>query len=106
VIWAQNVPLFFIAFLVGADELLPGPILTPVGNDFSVRPESVTFFVMAYSLANAVCAFFFGVLSDRSGTMKILIPASIIFAAAAIVYGLFDLPLLVQLNVEAYNYER
>ncbi len=38
--------------------------------------------------------------------MKILIPASIIFAAAAIVYGLFDLPLLVQLNVEAYNYER
>lgn len=56
-IWAQNVTLFFIAFLVGADELLLGPILTPVGKDLSVRPESVTFYVTAYSLANAACAF-------------------------------------------------
>lgn len=82
-IWTQNVTLFFIAFLVGADELLLGPILTPVVNDLSVRPESVTFFVTAYSLANAACVFFFGVLSDRYGRMRILIPASIIVAAAS-----------------------
>ncbi|HBW7964713.1 TPA: MFS transporter [Klebsiella pneumoniae] len=80
--------LFFIAFLIGADELLLGPILTPVGNDLSVRPESVAFFVTAYSLANAACAFFFGVLSDRYGRMRILIPASILFAAASLETGL------------------
>ncbi|HHQ2585761.1 TPA: MFS transporter [Providencia rettgeri] len=66
-IWTQNVTLFFIAFLFDADELLLGPILTPVGNDLSVRPESVTFLVTAYSLANAACAFFFGALFDRYG---------------------------------------
>lgn len=87
-IWAQNVTLFCIAFLVGADELLLGPVLTPVGNDLSVRPESVTFFVTAYSLANAACAFFFGVLSDRYGRMRILIPASILFAATSMGAGL------------------
>nr|WP_229592723.1 MFS transporter [Klebsiella pneumoniae] len=80
--------MFFIAFLIGADELLLGPILTPVGNDLSVRPESVAFFVTAYSLANAACAFFFGVLSDRYGRMRILIPASILFAAASLETGL------------------
>ena len=87
-IWTQNITLFFIAFLIGADELLLGPILTPVGNDLSVRPESVAFFVTAYSLANAACAFFFGVLSDRYGRMRILIPASILFAAASLETGL------------------
>ncbi|KAA0975344.1 MFS transporter [Pseudomonas sp. ANT_J28] len=87
-VWARNVTLFFLAFLVGADELLLGAILTPIGNDLSVRPESVTFFVTAYSLANAACAFFFGVLSDRCGRMRILIPASILFAAASIGTGL------------------
>ncbi|AYO70563.1 MFS transporter (plasmid) [Klebsiella pneumoniae] len=86
--WTQNITLFFIAFLIGADELLLGPILTPVGNDLSVRPESVAFFVTAYSLANAACAFFFGVLSDRYGRMRILIPASILFAAASLETGL------------------
>ncbi|OON34623.1 hypothetical protein BTJ39_23915 [Izhakiella australiensis] len=96
-IWTQNVTLFFIAFLVGADELLLGPILTPVGNDLSVRPESVTFFVTAYSLANTAYAFFFGVLSDRYGRMRILIPASILFAAASMGTGLaatFEMVLL------------
>ncbi|WP_319161706.1 MFS transporter [Klebsiella pneumoniae] len=87
-IWTQNITLFFIAFLIGADELLLGPILTPVGNDLSVRPESVAFFVTAYSLANAACAFFFGVLSDRYGRMRILIPVSILFAAASLETGL------------------
>jgi len=80
---ARNVTLFFIVCLVGADELLLGPI-----NDLSVMPESVTFFVTAYSLANAVYALFFGVLSDRYGRMRILISASILFAAASIGTGL------------------
>lgn len=86
--WALNITLFFIAFLVGADELLLGPILTPIGKDLSVRPESVMFFATAYSLANAACAFFFGVLSDRYGRIRILVPASILFAAASMGTGL------------------
>lgn len=86
--WALNITLFFIAFLVGADELLLGPILTPIGNDLSVRPESVMFFATAYSLANAACAFFFGVLSDRYGRIRILVPASTLFAAASMGTGL------------------
>lgn len=63
-ILAWNTALFFVAFLVGADELLLGPILTPIGNDLFVRPENVTLFVTTYSLANAACAFLFGVLLD------------------------------------------
>ena len=73
----RNIALFFVAFLVGADELLLGPVLVPVGNDLSVRPESVTLFVTAYSLANAACAFFLGALSDRYGRLKILVPSTI-----------------------------
>lgn len=86
----QGISLFAIAFLVGADELLLGPILTPIGNDFSVRPESVTLFVTAYSLGNAVCAFFFGALSDRYGRMQVLIPASIVFAGASVATALTE----------------
>lgn len=82
--YIQRALLFFIAFLVGADELLLGPILTPIGNDLSVRPESITFFITAYSLANAACAFFLGALSDRFGRMQVLVPAAMVFALASV----------------------
>lgn len=51
--WAQKVTLLFIAFIAGFDELLLGPILTPIGNDLPVRPEIVALFVPIYSQANA-----------------------------------------------------
>jgi predicted MFS family arabinose efflux permease len=34
--------LFLIAFLVGADELMLGPILAPIGRELGVQPERVT----------------------------------------------------------------
>lgn len=47
----QSIALFFIAFLVGADELLLGSILEPIGGDLGVPPSQVTLFITAYSLA-------------------------------------------------------
>ncbi|MDW1827934.1 MFS transporter, partial [Vibrio sp. Vb0937] len=52
----QSIALFFIAFLVGADELLLGSILEPIGGDLGVPPSQVTLFITAYSLAIAFCA--------------------------------------------------
>ncbi|MDO6707219.1 hypothetical protein [Photobacterium sp. 1_MG-2023] len=51
----MKILLFFIAFLVGADELMLGPILVPIGQDLGVAPERVTLFITAYSLALACC---------------------------------------------------
>jgi len=96
-VWVRNVALFFIAFLVGADELLLGPILTPIGRDLAVRPESVTLFVTVYSLSNAVCAYGFGVLSDRYGRLTVLVPATLVFAFASVCTGMathFEMALL------------
>ncbi|WP_000479220.1 hypothetical protein [Vibrio mimicus] len=45
-----KVMLFLIAFLVGADELMLGPILAPIGHDLGVPPERVTLFITAYSV--------------------------------------------------------
>ncbi len=47
----QSMILFLVAFLVGADELMLGSILEPIGNDLSVQPSQVTLFITAYSLA-------------------------------------------------------
>ena len=49
----QSMILFLVAFLVGADELMLGSILEPIGNDLSVQPSQVTLFITAYSLAIA-----------------------------------------------------
>ncbi|UTV30899.1 MFS transporter [Photobacterium atrarenae] len=82
--------LFLIAFLVGADELLLGPILAPIGLDLGVKPERVTFFITAYSLAIALAAPYFGRLSDRIGRMKLIVPACVLFGLASIATGLVD----------------
>lgn len=80
--------LFLIAFLVGADEFLLGPILTPIGRDLAVPPERVTFFVAAYSLPLAVLAPVAGALSDRFGRMIVLLPACTLFGLASIATAL------------------
>ncbi|WP_306259997.1 MFS transporter [Pararhizobium sp. IMCC21322] len=89
--------LFLIAFLVGADEFLLGPILTPIGSDLGVPPERVVLFVAAYSLPLALLAPIFGNLSDRFGRVTVLAPASLVFAIASIATSLvnsFELGLL------------
>lgn len=76
--------LFLIAFLVGSDEFLLGPILTPIGADLGVRPEQVTWFVAAYALPLALCAPLFGGLSDRVGRRRILAPAIAAFSLGSL----------------------
>lgn len=76
--------LFLIAFVVGADEFLLGPILTPIGRDLAVPPERITTFIAAYSLPLAFLAPIGGALSDRFGRMTVLIPASALFGLASI----------------------
>ncbi|ENM5793631.1 MFS transporter [Vibrio mimicus] len=85
-----KVMLFLIAFLVGADELMLGPILTPIGHDLGVPPERVTLFITAYSVALALVAPLLGGWSDRFGRLAIMLPASIIFGAASIATGLVE----------------
>lgn len=80
--------LFLIAFLVGADEFLLGPILTPIGNDLGIAPERVTLYITAYALPLALLAPLFGFLSDRHGRLAVLLPATATFAAASVLTGL------------------
>ncbi|OOF22472.1 MFS transporter [Salinivibrio proteolyticus] len=89
--------LFCTAFLVGADELLLGPILQPIGHDLGVPPERVTLFVTAYSVSIAIVAPYLGRLSDRYGRMSIMRPACFLFGVASISTGLvnqFDIGLV------------
>ncbi|WP_348687839.1 MFS transporter [Aeromonas bestiarum] len=85
-----KVLLFLIAFLVGADELMLGPILAPIGRELGVQPERVTLFITAYSLALAMIAPLLGTLSDRLGRMKVMLPATLLFGAASVVTGLVE----------------
>ncbi|MBV7263450.1 MFS transporter [Photobacterium sp. WH24] len=82
--------LFFIAFLVGADELMLGPILAPIGNDLGVPPERITLFITAYSVALAVIAPLLGAYSDRRGRLAVMIPASVLFGLASVATGLVE----------------
>lgn len=76
--------LFLIAFLVGADEFLLGPILTPIGADLSVPPERIALFITAYSLPLAIMAPILGGVSDRYGRLAILVSATLVFGLASI----------------------
>lgn len=76
--------LFLIAFLVGADEFLLGPILTPIGADLSVSPERIALFITAYSLPLAIMAPILGGVSDRYGRLAVLVPSTLVFGLASI----------------------
>lgn len=75
---------FLIAFFVGADEFLLGPILTPIGADLSVPPERIALFITAYSLPLAIMAPILGGVSDRYGRLAVLVPTTLVFGIASI----------------------
>ena len=76
--------LFAIAFLVGVDEFLLGPILAPIGSELGVAPAHVALYVAAYNLPLAILAPVFGAASDRHGRHVILIPSILLFGAASV----------------------
>lgn len=80
----QTILLFLIAFLVGSDEFLLGPILTPVGADLGVSPERITLFIGAYALPLALLAPILGGLSDRIGRRNVLLPAVGLFCLGSL----------------------
>jgi Arabinose efflux permease len=80
----HQILLFLIAFLVGADEFLLGPILTPIGTDLSVPPERIALFITAYSLPLALMAPVLGGVSDRYGRLAVLVPSTLVFGLASI----------------------
>lgn len=82
--------LFLIAFLVGADELMLGPILAPIGKDLGVQPERITLFITAYSVALAMVSPLLGSLSDRLGRIKVMLPAALLFGVASVATGLVE----------------
>ncbi|WP_337111809.1 MFS transporter [Photobacterium sp. Hal280] len=86
----MTIVLFCVAFLVGADELMLGPILVPIGHDLGVAPERVTLFITAYSVALALIAPVLGAYSDRHGRLAVMIPASVLFGLASIATGLVE----------------
>lgn len=81
---AKTILLFLIAFLVGSDEFLLGPILTPIGNDLRVPPERVTWFIGAYALPLALLAPVLGAVSDRFGRVTVLVPSVALFGLGSI----------------------
>lgn len=81
---AKTILLFLIAFLVGSDEFLLGPILTPIGNDLRVPPERVTWFIGAYALPLALLAPLLGAVSDRFGRLAVLVPSVALFGLGSI----------------------
>ncbi|MGC9369742.1 MAG: MFS transporter [Paracoccaceae bacterium] len=83
-----RLPLFLIAFLVGSDEFLLGPILTPIGTDLGVPPERVALFVGAYALPLAFLAPVLGRLSDRHGRRRVLVPSMFLFALGSLATAL------------------
>ncbi|SNY90090.1 Predicted arabinose efflux permease, MFS family [Cohaesibacter sp. ES.047] len=80
----QTIVLFLIAFLVGSDEFLLGPILTPVGSDLGVVPERITLFIGAYALPLALLAPVLGGLSDRFGRQNVLLPGVGLFCLGSL----------------------
>lgn len=80
----QTILLFLIAFLVGSDEFLLGPILTPIGSDLGVAPERITLFIGAYALPLALLSPVFGGLSDRLGRQRVLMPAVVLFCLGSL----------------------
>lgn len=75
--------LVLVALVVGLDEFLLAPLLTPIGQDFGVAPERVALMVAAYNLPLALLAPVFGRLSDRIGRLAVLRPALAGFALAS-----------------------
>ncbi|MCZ4255453.1 MFS transporter [Sulfitobacter sp. G21635-S1] len=80
----QTILLFLIAFLVGSDEFLLGPILTPIGADLGVAPERVTLFIGAYALPLALLSPVLGGLSDRIGRRRVLLPSVVLFCLGSL----------------------
>ena len=76
--------LAMATFTIGADEYVLGPLLTPIGNDFSVDPAKVAWLISAFALPYALLAPMFGILADRFGRKRVILPGLVAFILATV----------------------
>lgn len=80
--------LTLAVYFVGAVEFMLAPMLTPLAAAFRVPLSSAAWLVSGYALSYAALAPFIGLLSDRLGRRRTLLPALLLFAADALVLTL------------------
>lgn len=74
--------------MIGADEFVLSPILSPIAASFDTEPARIAFLITAYALPYALFAPVFGPLSDRLGRRRTMLPALALFIAATAVTAL------------------
>jgi predicted MFS family arabinose efflux permease len=77
--------LALAVYLVGTVEFMLAPMLAPLAAAFNVPVSSAAWLVSGYALSYAALAPFVGLLSDRFGRRRLLLPALLLFAADALV---------------------
>lgn len=70
--------------MVGAAEFMLAPMLAPLASTFHTSPAHASGLVSAYALSYAAAAPLMGWLSDRAGRRKVLLAATLLFAADSI----------------------
>jgi multidrug resistance protein len=76
--------LALAVYFVGAVEFMLAPMLTPLASAFAAKPAAIAWLVSAYAVSYAVLAPLIGLLSDRIGRRRLLLPALALFAADAL----------------------
>jgi multidrug resistance protein len=76
--------LALAVYFVGAVEFMLAPMLTPLASAFAAKPADIAWLVSAYAVSYAVLAPLIGLLSDRIGRRRLLLPALALFAADAL----------------------
>jgi predicted MFS family arabinose efflux permease len=80
--------LALVVYFVGTVEFMLAPMLAPLAEAFHVPVSSAAWLVSGYALSYAALAPFVGLLSDRLGRRRLLLPALVLFAADALVLTL------------------
>jgi predicted MFS family arabinose efflux permease len=60
-------PLMLVMFLIGAAEVVAGPMMAPMGDSFGVPAARIAWLPASYALVYAAMAPLLGPLSDRRG---------------------------------------
>jgi predicted MFS family arabinose efflux permease len=80
--------LALAVYFVGTVEFMLAPMLAPLAEAFHVPVSSAAWLVSGYAFSYAALAPFVGLLSDRLGRRRLLLPALLLFAADALVLTL------------------
>lgn len=77
---SQTATLFSCLFLIGAAEVIAGPMMGAMSADFGVRSSAIAYLPAAYGLSYGAVALVAGPLSDRWGRRRPLLAGLLGFA--------------------------